>query len=377
MQDIFDSAGRDHQIVLDQITGNHGDDGQDFLHDINQHAWGDGGKSAGALFGWTENPTGSDVQIAAQAAETYGTYIGNHSQELMDLPGHHTLGEFNPELTRAYAHGLGNYIPDIADLSTANQDDAFENPDSGNSDQKVAKGIFSVLSTDKDASDWFNGKATAAALAAQNDYAQAAKDHVPNLEAYNDKLLDASTLRAMVDVGTVNAAHHSGLNDHEQAVQVYERQGSAYDFGVDAAGKIAGFIPAVGPALSEGIGEIAPAMKDSFIGPPPGDAAGAPIVSNIGEGGAAQIALNPLIAAGVPINGLPPDFLVPIDAAHPDQGLRVGTVEEIKHYHDKTYSENTWQNTLKNATTYTVGAVANPVESIAQHYEDLVKKPEP
>jgi hypothetical protein len=40
-------------------------------------------------------------------------------------------------------------------------------------------------------------------------------------------------------------------------------------------------------------------------------------------------------------------------------------------------SENTWQTTLKNAATYTVGPVANPVESIAQRYEDLVKKPDP
>jgi hypothetical protein len=40
-------------------------------------------------------------------------------------------------------------------------------------------------------------------------------------------------------------------------------------------------------------------------------------------------------------------------------------------------SPNTWQNTLNNVATYTVGAAANPVDDIAQRYEDLVKKPDP
>jgi len=37
----------------------------------------------------------------------------------------------------------------------------------------------------------------------------------------------------------------------------------------------------------------------------------------------------------------------------------------------------TWETTITNAATYTVGPAANPVDDIAQHYEDLIKKPNP
>jgi hypothetical protein len=378
VSDIFESAGRDHQIVHDHLLGTHGDDGDDFLHDINRHAWADKGTAAGSLFNWTENAHGGpESQIAAETAEKYATYIGSHEDELMDLPGHNTLGELNPELTKAYAHGLGNYIPDIADLSTADRTDAFGAPDGGDKDMNIAKGIFSALSTDKDASDWFNGKATAAALAAQSQYADAVKHGAPNLERFNDKLLDATVLKGLVECGTVNAAHSTDLNGHEQAMLAYERQKSAYDFGVKAATTVTGFIPKVGDVISTGIGEVAPALQESFIGPPPGPAADAPIVSNLGWGEAAQVALNPLIAAGVPVTGLPDRFLVPINPDHLDQGMRIGTVEEIAKYNNYSVSPNTWQNTLNNVATYTVGAAANPVDDIAQRYEDLVKKPDP
>jgi hypothetical protein len=69
--------------------------------------------------------------------------------------------------------------------------------------------------------------------------------------------------------------------------------------------------------------------------------------------------------------------LVPINPDHLDQGMRIGTVEEIAKYNNYSVSPNTWQNTLNNVATYTVGAAANPVDDIAQRYEDLVKKPDP
>lgn len=378
VRDIFDSAGRDHTIVRDHLTGIKGDDGQDFMQDINKHAWGDMGKSAGSLFDWTEGASrGPEAQIAAETAEAYGTYIGDHSNDLMHLPGNNTLGELNPELARSYAHGLGDYIPDIADLSTADQKDAFGNPDLGDPNKTTSKGIFTVLSTDKDASDWFNGKATAAAVAAQTEYANAFKSGEPNLETYNDKLLDAATLQALVDCGTVNAANATDLNDYEKAMLAYERQSSAYDFGVESASKIAGFVPRVGDVISQGIDEIAPALKDNFVGPEPELDAKAPTVSNIGYGGAAQIALNPLIAAGFAPAGLPNDYLVPIDPERPDGPLRIGTPAEIAKWNGVSVSENKWSNDLNNAATYTVGAVANPVDDIAQRYEDLTKVPNP
>ncbi|WP_102144075.1 EspA/EspE family type VII secretion system effector [Mycobacterium hubeiense] len=55
VSEIFTSAGRDHQVVHDHLLGK---DGDDFLHDINQHAWADKGVAAGSLIGWTENAQG-------------------------------------------------------------------------------------------------------------------------------------------------------------------------------------------------------------------------------------------------------------------------------------------------------------------------------
>jgi len=387
VSDIFTSAGRDHQVVHDHLLGIPDEngvrsDGDDFLHDINQHAWADKGAAAGSLFNWTENAQGGpESTIAAETAEKYATYIGAHEDTLMDLPGHKTLGEVNSELVKSYAHGLGNYIPDIADLSTADRTDAFDAPDVGDKDMNIAKGIFSVLSTDKDASDWFNGKANAAALAAQSQYADAVKNGVPHIEEFNNKLLDAAVLRGLVECGTVNAAHATDLNGHQQAVQAYERQKSAYEFGVKAAGTIAGFIPKGGEIISTGIDYLGPAAEEAFIGPPPGEAASAPIVSNMGYGEAAQLTLNPLIAAGVPVTGVPSDYLVPVDPNddpnNPAHGLRIGTPQEIARFNGVSISPNDWETKLTNAVTHTVGEDDNPVGEVAQRYEDIVKKPDP
>jgi hypothetical protein len=378
LQDIFESAGRDHQIVHDHITGTHGDDGDDFLHDVNHHAWNDRGRAAGSLFSWTENPVGDhEKTIAAATAEKYAAWIGDHDSELLDLPGDRTLGEVNPELVRAYAHGLGNYIPDIADLSTADPDNGFDALDVGDKDMATAKGVFSVLSTDEEASKWFNGKASAAMQAAQFEYAQAAKNNVPNLEAYNDKLLDAATLRALVDCGTVNAAYATDLNDHDKAVLAYERKVTAWEFGASAASTVGGFVPGMPGQILQGAGEMAPFLKDVFVGPAPGPAAGAPVISNLGYGEAGQLALNPLLAAGVPVHGLPEHFMVPVDPDKPDGPQRIGTVQEIRDTHSIKVPQSTWETTITNAATYTVGPAANPVDDIAQHYEDLIKKPNP
>ncbi|BBY51190.1 hypothetical protein MARA_46580 [Mycolicibacterium arabiense] len=377
LQDVFESAGRDHQIVHDHLLGTHGDDGNDFLHDVNQHAWNDKGAAAGSLFSWTENAQGtSEETIAAATAEKYGTYIGENDAKLLDLPGDKTLGQVNPELVQAYAHGLGNYIPDIADLSTADQTDRFDAPDSGNADMPIAKGIFSVISSDAEASDWFNGKANAAGLAAQNEYAAAVKNGVPDIENYNKHLLDAANLRGLVEVGTSNAAFAEGLNGHDAEVRAYERQKSSYEFGVKAAGNVADFIPGAGDFVSAGIDHVGSAMQEAWLGPAPGSAPDAPIISNMGYAGAAQMTLNPLLAAGVPVD-IPAEYRVPVDPNRPELGDKIGTVAEIREFNGVKVPENVWETTLSNTVGNIVGKDNNPVGQIAQGYEDLVKNPNP
>jgi hypothetical protein len=157
-QNIFDAAGRDHQIVHDHLLGTHGDDGDDFLHDVNRIAWTDDGKAASSLFGWTnEAHNGQEATIAAETAEKYANYVGSHKPDLMGIDGQ-TLGQLNPELVKGYAHGLTPYMSDIAGLSTANPNDAFGPLDIQNPEERpIAKGLFSVLSTQEDAYNEFHG----------------------------------------------------------------------------------------------------------------------------------------------------------------------------------------------------------------------------
>ncbi len=113
---VFSAAGRDHaavnwivnqQGICDQST-------QDFLKNITHHAWSDGGEAAGSLFSWTKDATGPEAQIAGQTAQAYAAYLGQNSHELLDLPGHHTLGQIDPKLTQAFATGLSPYVSNIA-----------------------------------------------------------------------------------------------------------------------------------------------------------------------------------------------------------------------------------------------------------------------
>ncbi|WP_244897593.1 TPR repeat region-containing protein [Mycobacterium alsense] len=95
VESVFWAAGRDHQAVnwivnqqglCDQST-------QDFLHNITHHAWSDGGDAAGSLFSWTKDAAGPEAQIAGQTDQTHAAHLGQHSHELLDLPGHHTLAD--------------------------------------------------------------------------------------------------------------------------------------------------------------------------------------------------------------------------------------------------------------------------------------------
>ena len=55
--DIFGSAGRDHQIVHDHILGTHGDNGNDFLNDVNNYRWHDDGRRLRGSSVGRMNPT--------------------------------------------------------------------------------------------------------------------------------------------------------------------------------------------------------------------------------------------------------------------------------------------------------------------------------
>ena len=293
--DIFGSAGRDHQIVHDHILGTHGDNGDDFLTDVNNYRWHDDGKAAAGLFSWTnESHVGSESTIAAETAEKYANYLGSHKDQFLHMPNGFsdtTLGQANPELVRGYAHGLTPYMADIASLSSANTHDAFDFLDPANPERPNAKGLFSVLSTDQHAYTEFNGAADALTLQESHQYAEDVKNHVP-VSADDRRLTDAAVLKGLVASGSVEAGLAMGQNKDDALTW----RKAAYSAGMSTLGV------AAGPAGNVALAGFGSAMESSIIGAPM--EASTPTIPNMGSDESARFVLNALIADGVPVHGV-------------------------------------------------------------------------
>ena len=372
-QNIFDASGRDHQIVHDHLLGTHGDDGDDFLHDINRIAWTDDGKAASSLFSWTnEAHSGPEASIAAETAEKYASYVGSHKPELMGIDGQ-TLGQLNPELVKGYAHGLTPYMADGAGLSTANPHDAFGPLDVQNPEERpIAKGLFSVLSTQEDAYREFHSVANAHVVAESHQWAEDVKNGVP-VSDHDARMVDCATLKALETMGTTEAARALGLN----AEQVYQQQRSAYDLGVKLASGYGSLVPGVGPVLDKGIDIYGNAMASSILGPPPDISS--PTIANMGAEESARFAINALVADGVPVHGVDPLWFanVPADPNHPELGTlsQVQTLEELQQR--RGVSQSVMQEQLTSALDGAVGRDFSPADAIATQYNNVVKNPEP
>lgn len=112
VSNVLSAASPDHQVVHDAMTtGDH----DRFLQNLTHHSWQDHGQAVSSLFSWTGDATqGPEARIAGETAHAYSTYIGHHQQDLLNLPGNHTLGQVNPNLVQGMAHGLGPYVDNIA-----------------------------------------------------------------------------------------------------------------------------------------------------------------------------------------------------------------------------------------------------------------------
>ncbi|MEV3903055.1 EspA/EspE family type VII secretion system effector [Mycobacterium sp. NPDC050551] len=250
-QKIFEAAAPDHQIIHDHVLGTHGSDGQDFLHDVNHMPWNDDGKAAGSLFSWTHDNE-LEPDIAAATAAEYARYLGG-DDDLMDIAGQ-TLGEYNPELVKAYAHGLSPYVGDIAGVD-GDDGDLFDDVDGSNSERPIAKGVFSVLSTQEDAYIEFNSAADAAAVERSLSWATDVKNGVP-LSENDSRMADAAILKGLVAAGAADAAHEMQQN----AAEAQQWRATAYKTGIEALSGLAG--PIGGPVAST----FGAAMENSFVG---------------------------------------------------------------------------------------------------------------
>lgn len=338
--DMLGAVAPDHPVVHDMFTGS---DRDAFLQHVLQHRWEDGGKAVAAIFDWTAPAAhGPEAGIAGETANAYGSYIGSHEPDLLHLRGDETVGKRNPELVRAMARGLAPYIGNITGTPGAVPDFGYfpdtygDNNDSGR--LPIAKGIFSVLSTDRMASDYFNGLADRQALVAEGRYVQALTSHAPDITGYNADLHDAMTLRGLVNSGIHNAVQAEAENHQiaENAVQraEYDQIKTAYELGVRTTSAATGLIPEGGAIAGPLVGILGQAIEAEVLGPAPTET---PMptdhpLANLSIGRADREILNAVIASGHRVEGIPLPYLINGRIASPDELLGRGIPVESGAY---------------------------------------------
>lgn len=351
-EDIFRAVAEDHQVVHDQIVGPSSDD---FLHDVNHMPWTDDGKAAASLFSWTnEAHTGSEMGIASETAEKYAQYIGIHKGDLMNLPGipgETTLGQLNPELVKGYAHGLSPYMADIASVP-GGANDNFDFLDPGKSERPIAKGLFAVLGTQHDAYVEFNSAADKLGLERAHQYAEDVK-HGVDVHKNDARILDAAVLRGLMASGSAEAAHSIGLNRAE----VEEWRKTAYSTAVDSLAWAAG--PA-GPAITA----FGSAMEDSIVGKAADPST--PIVPDMTGDESARFVLNALIADGVRVDGIDPNYMV---------DGRIASLEELQAAGRNVPADTDLEGDLNAVLDSIVGEASNPTDEFEDKYEQITKIP--
>ncbi|MGV0770944.1 TPR repeat region-containing protein [Mycobacterium syngnathidarum] len=260
VQDIFGAAGRDHQIVYDQISGNHGDDGQDFLRDITTHEWADDGRAAGSLFEWTKDSPES--KLSAQTANIYADFLGRESEKLLAINGNQQIGDLNPELVKSFANGLIPYQDElVTDQPTV--DTEFHRLDELTGSMDNTKGLFAVIDSQHDAARDWNKAAYLNAHDLQESFAAYAKDHpdMPKGDTRVDDLQASARMLGAIDGGISQETLSNIHNGEMSAQQAAETAKDAHEFKKDILRSVFSY--------GKGGDLVTNTFADLIAGPPP------------------------------------------------------------------------------------------------------------
>lgn len=224
MADVFNSAGRDHTAVHDQMTS---PGGQDFLTDVHMHDWTDSGRntpSMHSLFDWIGADAGAGGptrQRAGEAAQALATCLSNNHNQLLKVPQGlgmtASIGELNPELVRADETALAPFQRAMIGDLTGTQGfhvgpGGLGNPGAG--DFSAARNVFAVIDSDPDAAQRFNAAADGNILNYEHDFAEQAAgtpDRAHSLDYL--ALRQASSMLGVVDAGAATEAAARGAGE--------------------------------------------------------------------------------------------------------------------------------------------------------------------
>jgi len=372
VSNVLSAVSPDHPVVHDAVTGG---DHDKFLQNLTHHYWKDNGQAVGSLFSWTGDAAqGPEARIAGETAHAYSSYIGTHQQELLHLPGNHTLGQVNQNLVQAMAHGLGPYVNNIAGASSGLAEFGSpldQRPDIRSGSLPVAKGVFSVIDSDKDAAQYFNGQAYAQAVLHDAAFAQN-----PNHSGYSDQLYDAATLRGLVDVGTHNAFQANEDNGYHQGVSEYDSKKSAYESGVQGLSTVGGSVPGVGKVAGPTIGILGHSLENDMLGSAPTAPSHTPVQA-MDIGSADQEMLDAMLGTKQAIPGLPPDYIV-FDHDHPNG--RIATLDEMQSRHQGLTAgqyDDVIGPALSRALALPTDERMSPDQYMVDRYNEVVGVPEP
>jgi hypothetical protein len=281
VEDILAGVGRDKIAVHDAFTGEHG---QDYIHDLMTVQWSDDGAAAGEMF--SSSAADATVANSADGVDTFRANLTGETMEevakfmaskdghaaLMDMPFNGangvSVGEANPELTRALAQSLSPYVQEMGgsgDPATLGFDtDGWADPDEeGPGRFEGSERVFSAIATDDEAGKTLLGRASAEVREAAAEYADD-----PNAGDSGSYLRRAGVLQGLIDQATDVSSQEIADDAYNRELRNWQMRGSAYDVGSEILKLGTNTMPGSG-AIEPLTSNAAQAFKDALVGPAP------------------------------------------------------------------------------------------------------------
>jgi hypothetical protein len=279
VQTMLTASGRDpvavHELLTSRDAGGNLTFNDEFLGNVLAHPWTDGGTAAATMLtgvpataNMTDPADPTQLAMATRAGETshaFAQYAANHPGELLNIAGtdNQSLGQLNPELTRALARATAPYVDDMI-ANPLDNTAGFANLDDPTKDVQLTntRELFTVLGTDAIAADTINGQAAANALHYQANFEQSVIDgRAPEV----GDLKSAGALTGLVEHSSTEAANDLIDYGNATAHSAYNNRQQWFDIGKDIAGEIPvvkGFLDAAGRVPGDPLQQL-------FVGGPP------------------------------------------------------------------------------------------------------------